>query len=122
MATIGRTKAVAQIRRLGFSGLPAWLLWVTIHLFFLVSFRNKLIVFIKWVAAYYQYQRGARIIYDPQPYDEADVLHDAPSGRDASPAQQTDDRDASSKPDRPGTEAEAPRPAPRPAGPVAHPT
>ena len=78
MATIGRTKAVAQIRRLGFSGLPAWLMWVTIHLFFLVSFRNKVIVFIKWITAYYQYQRGARIIYDPQPYDEQDVLHDEP--------------------------------------------
>lgn len=118
MATIGRTKAVAQIRRLGFSGLPAWLLWVTIHLFFLVSFRNKLIVFIKWVAAYYQYQRGARIIYDPQPYNRGDVLYDNPPERNQTASPRVEQDEALSASDRPATETDAPRTS----GPVAHPT
>ncbi|MFW6335818.1 MAG: NAD(P)/FAD-dependent oxidoreductase [Phycisphaeraceae bacterium] len=118
MATIGRTKAVAQIRRFGFAGLPAWLLWVTIHLFFLVSFRNKLVVFIKWVTAYYQYQRGARIIYDPQPHDEADVLHDDPPHSTDSDAPRAGEPRENRSSHHPDVETDAPAPA----GPVAHPT
>jgi NADH dehydrogenase len=62
MATIGRSKAVAQIGRLHFSGYPAWVAWLFVHLVFLVGFRNKLSVFTQWVYSYLTYKRGARII------------------------------------------------------------
>ena len=62
MATIGRSAAVAHIGRLEFSGWAAWVAWLTVHLIFLVGFRNKLSVFIQWVYSYVTYKRGARII------------------------------------------------------------
>jgi NADH dehydrogenase len=62
MATIGRSAAVAQIGRLQFSGWPAWAAWLSVHLIFLVGFRNKLSVFLQWLYSYLTYKRGARII------------------------------------------------------------
>jgi NADH dehydrogenase len=62
MATIGRSKAVAQIGKLHFSGYPAWMAWLFVHLVFLVGFRNKFFVFLQWVYSYFTYKRGARII------------------------------------------------------------
>ena len=62
MATIGRSKAVAQMGRWHFSGYPAWIAWLFVHLVFLVGFRNRLSVFITWVYSYLTYKRGARII------------------------------------------------------------
>lgn len=62
MATIGRSKAIAQIGRLHFSGLVAWLMWLVLHLVFLVGLRNRISVFINWVYSYFSYKRGARII------------------------------------------------------------
>lgn len=62
MATIGRSKAVAQIGRLHFSGYPAWVAWLFVHLVFLVGFRSKFSVFVQWVYSYLTYKRGARII------------------------------------------------------------
>lgn len=62
MATIGRSKAIAQIGRLHFSGLIAWLMWLVLHLVFLVGLRNRISVFISWVYSYFSYKRGARII------------------------------------------------------------
>ncbi len=62
MATIGRSKAVAQIGRWHFSGYPAWLAWLFVHLVFLVGLRNKVFVFLQWVYSYLTYKRGARII------------------------------------------------------------
>ena len=62
MATIGRSAAVAQMGRLEFSGFPAWLAWLGVHLIFLIGFRNKLAVLLQWAYAYFTYKRGARII------------------------------------------------------------
>ncbi len=62
MATIGRSAAVAKIGRLEFSGFPAWLAWLGVHLIFLIGFRNKLAVLLQWAFAYCTYKRGARII------------------------------------------------------------
>lgn len=62
MATIGRSHAVAQARGLKFEGFVAWLMWLFIHLLFLVGFRNRLAVFMQWCYAYFRYRRGARII------------------------------------------------------------
>ena len=62
MATIGRSKAVAWVGKLKFSGLIAWLAWLFVHLIFLIGFRNKITVLINWIYAYFAYKRGARII------------------------------------------------------------
>ena len=62
MATIGRSSAVASAFGLTFRGLPAWLMWLFIHLLFLVGFRNRLAVFLQWVYSYFTWRRGARII------------------------------------------------------------
>lgn len=62
MATIGRSRAVAQLGRWHFSGYPAWVAWLFVHLVFLVGLRNRLFVFMQWVYSYLTYRRGARII------------------------------------------------------------
>jgi len=62
MATIGRSAAVADIHGLKLSGYPAWIAWLTVHLLFLVGFRNKFSVLMQWTYSYLTYKRGARII------------------------------------------------------------
>lgn len=64
MATIGRAKAVADIRGFKFSGIVAWLLWSFIHILFLIGFRNRFRVFIEWVWFYFTFKRGVRLITD----------------------------------------------------------
>jgi NADH dehydrogenase len=62
MAVMGRASAVAEIAGLRFSGFLAWLLWCFVHIFFLIGFRNRVIVMLEWAWAYVTYQRGARLI------------------------------------------------------------
>ena len=62
LATIGRAAAVAQFRGLHISGYLAWLGWLFVHIFFLIGFRNRLIVLIQWAWSYFTYERGARLI------------------------------------------------------------
>jgi NADH dehydrogenase len=62
MATIGRSKAVAMVGKLRFSGYPAWIAWLGVHLVFLVGFRNRISVLMQWAYSYFTYKRGARII------------------------------------------------------------
>jgi NADH dehydrogenase len=62
MATIGRSRAVAQIGALRLHGLPAWLTWLFIHLWYLIGFRNRLAVFIDWCWSYLSFRHGARLI------------------------------------------------------------
>ncbi len=72
LATIGRNSAVATLGRLRLSGYPAWLLWLLAHIFFLIGFRNRVVVLIEWAWAYWTFQRSARIVIgrradDPSP-------------------------------------------------------
>ena len=62
LATIGRNAAVVMIGRLKLSGFAAWLVWLVAHIYFLINFRNRLVVMIDWAWAYWSYQRYARII------------------------------------------------------------
>lgn len=62
LATIGRAAAVARIGRLRFSGRPAWLAWLLVHLVFLVGFRNRIAVLISWMYSYITYKGGARVV------------------------------------------------------------
>lgn len=64
LATIGRSRAVAQLGRLRFRGWIAWVLWLVVHIFFLIGFRNRLMVLLDWTAAYITFNRGARIIIE----------------------------------------------------------
>ena len=62
MATIGRSAAVAWIGRFKFSGFPAWLAWLFVHLIFLIGFRNRIAVLFQWTYSYFSYKRSARLI------------------------------------------------------------
>ena len=62
LATIGRSAAVAEFGRIHISGFIAWLSWLFVHIFFLIGFRNRLLVFIQWAWSYVTYERGARLI------------------------------------------------------------
>ena len=62
MATIGRNRAVADLRLIHLSGLPAWLAWLFVHIIFLVSFRHRILVLIQWAWAYFTFDAGARLI------------------------------------------------------------
>jgi NADH dehydrogenase len=65
LATIGRHAGVADLKGLRFSRTPAWLAWAFIHLFFLIGFRNRVLVFLQWAWAFITFGRGARVITDP---------------------------------------------------------
>jgi NADH dehydrogenase len=62
LATIGRNRAVAGIGKLQFSGYTAWLLWLFVHLLYIVEFENRLLIAIQWAYAYFTFNRGARLI------------------------------------------------------------
>jgi NADH dehydrogenase len=62
MATIGRSRAVAEIGKVRLSGFLAWLIWLLIHIYYLVDFRNRTFVIINWAWSYLTYRRGARLI------------------------------------------------------------
>jgi NADH:ubiquinone reductase (H+-translocating) len=67
LATLGRGAAVADLNWLRISGLPAWLLWIFIHLLYIVEFQNRLLVFIQWGWFYFTYDRSARLITGKSP-------------------------------------------------------
>jgi len=69
MATIGRMSAVADVKwpfKAHMSGLPAWLTWIVVHIFFLIGFRNRVAVMASWVWTYFTFTRGARLITGDQ--------------------------------------------------------
>ena len=63
LATIGRMAAVVDLRGLRLSGLIAWWFWLAAHVFFLIGFRNRLVVLTNWAWAYWTYQRQARVVF-----------------------------------------------------------
>ena len=65
MATIGRNKAVADIGKMHFGGFVAWMLWMGVHLVFLVGFRNRLVTLINWTYSYWNFDKAARLIVRP---------------------------------------------------------
>ena len=64
LATIGRAAAVADINGVKLSGLIAWITWVVVHLWYLVGFQNRVVVFIRWSFSFFTHGRGARLITD----------------------------------------------------------
>jgi len=62
LATIGRSRAILEIGRLRMGGLVAWLVWLVVHIYYLVGFKNRLFVVLQWAWAYGRFRRGARLI------------------------------------------------------------
>ena len=62
MATIGRKKAVAQFRQWRITGFMAWLMWLVVHVYYLIGFKNRFFVLYQWAWSYVSYQKGARLI------------------------------------------------------------
>jgi NADH dehydrogenase len=67
LATIGRSAAVAEFRGIKFWGFPAWMLWLVVHLVYLIGFENRAIVMFQWINMFIMKQRGARIILERAP-------------------------------------------------------
>ncbi len=63
MATIGKTKAIGMFGQLQFSGFIAWLAWCFVHVMYLIGFRNRIVVTIQWLLAYFSSKKGVRLIY-----------------------------------------------------------
>ncbi len=80
LATIGKRAAVAMIdipftkKRVKFSGFSAWLFWLFVHVYFLIGFRNRLVVFMDWAWAYFTSQRHARVFPDPHALEPNAVI------------------------------------------------
>ncbi len=70
MATIGRMAAIVHIGRFKVSGVVAWWIWLAAHVYFLIGFRNRVVVLVNWAMAYWSYRRAARIIFG-SPKDDA---------------------------------------------------
>ncbi|MBC7790437.1 MAG: NAD(P)/FAD-dependent oxidoreductase [Anaerolineae bacterium] len=64
LATIGRSRAIAEFGSVHFAGRLAWVMWLGVHIMYLVGFRNRLSVLLQWGYAYFTYQRGARLIVE----------------------------------------------------------
>jgi NADH dehydrogenase len=73
MATIGRKSAVVQTGPIKMSGLVAWLAWLGVHIYYLIGFRNRLVVLFSWAWSYLTYRRGARVISEPDVSPTADA-------------------------------------------------
>jgi NADH dehydrogenase len=67
VATIGRAAAVADLNWLRLSGLPAWLIWIFVHLLYIIEFQNRLLVLVQWAWLYITYDRSARLITGKNP-------------------------------------------------------
>jgi NADH dehydrogenase len=65
LATIGRSKAVADVKGLRIAGFPAWAIWLAVHLFYLIGFENRLLVLLRWTISFLTHGRGSRLILEP---------------------------------------------------------
>lgn len=76
LATVGRSSGIADLGWLRFSGFPGWIFWLAVHIFFLIGFRNRLMVMFQWAWAYITFQRGARLITfaNPSVSEEKELL------------------------------------------------
>jgi len=68
LATIGRSRAIADFGKVRFAGRLAWLLWLSVHITYLIGFRNRIMVLIEWAYAYFTNQAGVRLITDVERY------------------------------------------------------
>ena len=80
LATIGRDRAVADIKGIHLSGFVAWVTWLLVHLFYLIGFANRLVVLIRWTLSFFAHGRGARLITgEPRPASVVDAVSRMPA-------------------------------------------
>ena len=79
LAVIGRNAAVAQFTHLSFSGFPAWIIWLFVHIAYLIEYDNKILVLVQWAANYFTRKQGARLITDGSPTMDDSSLGSPPS-------------------------------------------
>ncbi|HEY3245022.1 MAG TPA: NAD(P)/FAD-dependent oxidoreductase [Phycisphaerae bacterium] len=100
LATIGRSAAVGMIDGLKLRGWIAWMVWWSVHIFFLIGFRNRIIVLIEWVYSYFTYSRGARLITQrsvpEERLDQVGKLHSEMGGGTRGPQSQVSDQGTAS--------------------------
>lgn len=75
LATIGRARAVADLKVIRFSGAPAWITWLAVHLFYLVGFQTRVLVLTRWAFSFLTHGRSARLIRNPPPPRVSSQLH-----------------------------------------------
>lgn len=78
LATIGRSAGIADLGWIRFFGFAGWLLWLAVHIFFLIGFRNRFVVLFQWAWAYLTFQRGARLIPDAAPLSHSEHASNTP--------------------------------------------
>jgi NADH dehydrogenase len=100
MATIGRSRAVAQSGKLKLSGWLAWMAWLFVHIWFLMGVRNRIAVVFNWFWAYVTYRRGARLITGWRSWDWND--------RESAMAAQYEQQEAPARLAAPGAPVEVP--------------
>jgi NADH dehydrogenase len=74
MATIGRNAAVAKSFGIGFRGYAAWLVWLLLHLYYLIGFRNRIVVMLNWVWYYWFHERQVRLITKRERFPRGSAL------------------------------------------------
>jgi NADH dehydrogenase len=94
LATIGRSAAVADLKGVRVSGFPAWLLWLVVHLFYLVGYQNRLLVLIRWSFSFATRGRGARLITHPADAGAAAGPAALPAGAENQPPHASEERRA----------------------------
>ncbi len=90
LATIGRAAGVADIKGLKLSGFIAWITWLVVHLWYLIGFQNRVLVFIRWSFSFATHGRGARLITEPRLANTVPVSEVRPRRRGAEPKTQED--------------------------------
>jgi hypothetical protein len=85
MATIGKSRAVVEIGRLHFGGLPAWFAWLALHVTVLIGFRNRVSVLMSWIYSYIFFRRGSRLITGLSSAHIAELSSDAIGGATQAP-------------------------------------
>ncbi len=83
MATIGRKRAISQIKNFRMTGFIAWVMWLAVHIYYLIGFKNRLFVLLQWAWSYFTYQRGARLIVSKD-WHSYRVPHSSPNSPNAS--------------------------------------
>jgi NADH dehydrogenase len=84
VATIGRARAVADLHLIRLSGLPAWIVWLVVHLWYLIGFQNRIVVLIRWSFSFLTHGRSARVIETPPVGDPELVTAGSPTSARAS--------------------------------------
>ena len=87
LAVIGRSRAIADLGKIRFTGFFAWLFWLFLHIMYLVGFRNRVSVLVQWAYAYFTYQRGVRLITNPERHGELVPTGRLPTDEEAATSQ-----------------------------------